>query len=662
MAVIGASRLRKGGHRLPVFGVTSAPVQQLRHVVSGGSLIANDGDATNVQSYSRSSHVARTALTSLQIVLGNWYTGGTNEIGGGAATYTASVEYPIGVINAQAKLGGSTSMAAASGATIATDSITLTTPIPSGAEFFVRIWRNGATTGLSYFNPGAERNGNYFISGTTVTDDTMTAGVPILTNTSANRMSGPVAVVAVSTIRATCLIADSRSAGVNQPGNSTTMLGNLDPSIGPAMASLNLGVAGQKAGDLPTNGTRRLAIANAYFTDAIVELGINDLRVDAITSVQLLARRQMIFGLLSGLRLWGTTLEPVTTSTDNWTTTANQTVLASEPQRVAFNTAIRAGETGTAGYFEVADFFESARNSGLWNVTFGSMTSDGIHQNAMANLRFAASGSIDPTRLGGVVPAAWTITDAGTALVGYLTAKSGVSVTSGLATAIMDSVSGASLSQATTANQPAYSTTSFNGFPGLTFDGVNDNLQISSVPTGWPVGANDGIIMSIVRNDALASNAAVRQIFAYGSSGTGRGSREIGRFVVSGVNVGRATNATQAITSSGDTMSGYHLLTGRFSTPSSGFLKIGLDVDDPTDASQTSAGTMATTTTRTRLGSNADSTAAFYWSGAWGAAVVLSGYVSVRTLDKAQAWITNDFGLKTTLMLASPYLYSTPPE
>jgi hypothetical protein len=108
----------------------------------------------------------------------------------------------------------------------------------------------------------------------------------------------------------------------------------------------------------------------------------------------------------TGAKIWQITLTPKSTSTDGWTTTANQTTDASNSVRVQVNNwirdgapmlngsgvatgssaagTLRAGTTGhpLAGYFEVADQVESARDSGLWkpdpllrNVTDAAMTS-----------------------------------------------------------------------------------------------------------------------------------------------------------------------------------------------------------------------------------------------------------------------------------------------
>lgn len=43
-----------------------------------------------------------------------------------------------------------------------------------------------------------------------------------------------------------------------------------------------------------------------------------------------------------------------------------------------------------AGYFEVADLAESARNSGKWRVDLGAPTTDGVHPSTVIHTAMAA--------------------------------------------------------------------------------------------------------------------------------------------------------------------------------------------------------------------------------------------------------------------------------
>lgn len=121
-----------------------------------------------------------------------------------------------------------------------------------------------------------------------------------------------------------------------------------------------------------------------------------------------------------GPQVWQPTLTPRSTSTDSWATLANQTTDSGNPKRILLNAwlrdgspldpvtltalgvgsiaAIRAGNAlhPLAGYLEVADYVESARDSGLWQVNY---TADGIHPTMNAHI--AASAALaDLSRFG----------------------------------------------------------------------------------------------------------------------------------------------------------------------------------------------------------------------------------------------------------------------
>jgi hypothetical protein len=70
-----------------------------------------------------------------------------------------------------------------------------------------------------------------------------------------------------------------------------------------------------------------------------------------------------------------------------WATTDNQTTDAtSATARLAYNAALRTGQhtARIAGFVEIADAVESARDSGLWKVTGAdrAYTYDGLHESS----------------------------------------------------------------------------------------------------------------------------------------------------------------------------------------------------------------------------------------------------------------------------------------
>jgi hypothetical protein len=220
--------------------------------------------------------------------------------------------------------------------------------------------------------------------------------------------------------RTVCLVGASDMEGVGdgvlQNGFNMAITNLRDGSWGWAVRGLR-GKTGiiqtARTGDrvskfiLPAGHKRRMMFASSC-SDLITTMGLNDvfnsatlaqLKTDKIAEWLLEAQRCD--------RVWQTTWTPNTTSSDDWTTTAGQTVAASEAVRTGFNDWVRDGAplnypaltgaaTGVApgagivragmsghplyDFLEVADCVESARNSGKWRVdgietTTGSMTS-----------------------------------------------------------------------------------------------------------------------------------------------------------------------------------------------------------------------------------------------------------------------------------------------
>lgn len=86
-------------------------------------------------------------------------------------------------------------------------------------------------------------------------------------------------------------------------------------------------------------------------------------------------------------------------------------------------------------------------------------------------------------------------------------------------------IDGAPAIQSTAANQPAFSATSFNGGPGITFDGVNDSLQaalnsviaIGQRPFVWVVGqflalADNFVLLELSQNPETSSGIRIAPV------------------------------------------------------------------------------------------------------------------------------------------------------
>ena len=114
------------------------------------------------------------------------------------------------------------------------------------------------------------------------------------------------------------------------------------------------------------------------------------------TAVLAYADLLTIWALLQPLSVFSCTVNPASTSTDSFATTANQTTVASNAQRVALNNLLRTSGM-SSGVFDLADVVESARDSGLWKAP--GYTADGLHESQLASLAIANSRAIEVGRL-----------------------------------------------------------------------------------------------------------------------------------------------------------------------------------------------------------------------------------------------------------------------
>lgn len=166
------------------------------------------------------------------------------------------------------------------------------------------------------------------------------------------------------------------------------------------------------------------------------------------------------------------------------------------------------------------------------------------------------------------------------------------------------------VTQAVSASRPAYSATSFNGKPGLTFDGGDDKLSNASGSL-LPIGATPCEIWGVADQTDPVANNVNRGLFTYGAS-DGNRRRGIGRIGGGVTNRARVVSGTGAVEgsltmSSGD-FSGRCLVRGRI-TATARFIS----QDD--GAEDTSAGVPDTTATggSTSIGSTVS--ASQFWKG-----------------------------------------------
>lgn len=348
--------------------------------------IPNIRNASFNQTMTRSAHFARDNITALKLAYGNWLAlFNLGEVGyGQPATYAAAIEYPASTFT-QVFFSGATTGTAADLDEVISDYCFVN--IPKDAQFWVRTWTSNAG-GINYITTGAATGfGEAFEFGVTTTNKTMSG---TLTDTGSG-MYVPMAILAMSSVPSPYLAGDSRVVGQGDTFTSARYndVGELARSLGPQMPYINAGCPTEPPHLALTGSTRRVSLAKRFCTHVVSNYGINGVNAYARTGAQVLADLVSYWALFSPLPVFQTTLAPVSTSTDSWATTVNQTTAATNAERVNLNNALRIS-VGCAGIIELADAVESARDSGLWKAP--AFTADGLHGAQKAYATQAASG------------------------------------------------------------------------------------------------------------------------------------------------------------------------------------------------------------------------------------------------------------------------------
>lgn len=182
------------------------------------------------------------------------------------------------------------------------------------------------------------------------------------------------------------------------------------------------------------------------------------------------------------------------------------------------------------------------------------------------------------------------------------------------------------------AGMPTYSATSFNGFPGITFDGTDDELTLASQP--FPSGASAAEMWAVVSQSALAADSSTRQLFGYG--GTSNATRRaIVRRVSGGVNRFGAdigdNSVAQPINDAAVDFSGRHVLRVAVGATST---SVTINGGTPTSGSAVPA----TGTTRARIGASTANTPANFWNGIVHDIIITSA-LSASKAAQLQAWL-----------------------
>ncbi|MER9436724.1 hypothetical protein NKJ04_17675 [Mesorhizobium sp. M0618] len=366
---------------------------------------------TNKQANARTMHIARDDITSLKIELPAWFWYRTSTkletSVTGSITYKASIEYPAGTFT-QVLFASATSGIATGAVPLLSDWVNVN--IPKGAKFWVRSFAVAthsivfadATAGSNFWVCDFANGEAYEYAASGITDKTM--GGTLVPNKTTNDapICHPTAIIGMTRNASVLLIGDSRVAGFGDLFNAVGDTGELARSIGPSLAYINAGSAGDTLSEFIASHTRRAAL-QSYCSHVVVQTAINALRSGTgqnKTAATVLGEQQTILGYFPTKRCYTSTSSPASTSSNSWINDAGQTVNTNLAQINAYNDAIRAGVANSLGFFEIADQVSTARNSGKWKFdgTAGKWTADGLHASAYGYQAIQDSGVVDPTR------------------------------------------------------------------------------------------------------------------------------------------------------------------------------------------------------------------------------------------------------------------------
>jgi hypothetical protein len=335
---------------------------------------------------SRVKHIAMDTVQTVQLVFTNVQLIISTETNPSQATaVTASVEYPTGTLT-QVLFSGIAQGNIPIGGVLVSDPVTLPTSLVRGVPFYTRTWQNAqggmlfnSTMGTNSITGAQNVSGEFMAYGVTTSDLTMSVTVPN-NGGSIYSLYGPAAIIGMTTRPTFLLTGDSRVQGSRSSGNGEIFpnqfgaTGYMERALSKRFGCMPLGLGSEMASVAAGAGYVARANFTQYCNTVICEYGINDVS-GAIPAATILASLSSFAAKFPEKPVFQTTLEPMTTSTDNWATTTNQTTNVNNSIRVTLNNMIRNGlPPPFSGYVEIADMLESSRDSGLWKASTRTAT------------------------------------------------------------------------------------------------------------------------------------------------------------------------------------------------------------------------------------------------------------------------------------------------
>jgi lysophospholipase L1-like esterase len=380
---IGTTLLGSGGVSVGTSTVS------LRQVTNRTGLPTNFSSSFH-SALARAAEISYVPLSQIKIGWANWYvTAGTETILGANSTVKFYVEYPRGTYTT-VTWGGAASGTVADGTTGYTDTFTLGFTIPALCRFWVWTYVEN-TAGIPYIGTWANA-ANYSAGEGMQLSAGDTPGT--LSPGSQQNMILPAVVLGLSNKHVVGVIGDSLTSGANDAiadaSDGVGFFGRALSSVGPW---LNVGCSADQTQYFASSKStlRRALMATAGVDIAINALGVNDFYLGSRTSAQVLADRETIRGYFT-FPVFDTTITPETTSTDNWATAANQTVLTGNTNRATFNAAQRAGVATSPGLIDIAAWIETSTSNPLGPVLNGGVWIPGTMDAAGTGVHPSSAG------------------------------------------------------------------------------------------------------------------------------------------------------------------------------------------------------------------------------------------------------------------------------
>lgn len=356
-------------------------------------------DTTNNSLNSRKLSYAPTASAITDLVLALPGFGLNNPEADFPVTYTAalSVEYPIGTTPVRVYFGGTASVTVPPGRVLV-KSDPLPIHIPAGAQFAVKSY---VTWPVGHFWLGTWNAslsvGEWTNRGTNVVDHTLDNTV-IGTTTNVGGFAPIIYATLSAPISTLGLIGDSIGNSTNDQPDLAVGYNAWGRALRNKIAFINLSRGSDSMAFYLQRPEGRNLILRDAVTHVLIEGGGNDL-FGGLSAAAIEAQLQSIIGpfIDRGVKVWGMTFPPRSTSTDGWITTVNQTVgnVPAEAVRQTYNSWLRANwqTIGLSGYFDVAHAVDPT-DSGKWSVDAGA--GPGTAASGFATLSGGAIASVAP--------------------------------------------------------------------------------------------------------------------------------------------------------------------------------------------------------------------------------------------------------------------------